>query len=251
MYVIQVAFNSFIPFAAAFLLLEESLTSKQYRLKRSNGDSENFEPTDLETKDSSSSLQSNDSGIEISRSSKLEKVDSDTELIDITRPEMDDDDLIMVESDMDTDSDLERVNSDTELLIEERKVNHSSNLFRTRLLLKSHSCYAKCLASQCGPQQWYSRVRNSLMDTYGCLIGFVEYLKGCGQCRRKEWTPGEVRGQAVEKLKRLRRSVVNLVCLILDRRVFLSTLLYGSFAFFTIMCQEVQCVYIWVVIVIS
>ena len=178
--------------------------------------------------------------------SKLDKVDSDTELIDVTQPEIDDDDLIIVESDVDTDSDFERVNSDTELLLLENCANSTSvGSTRTRFLFTSpksrlHGCLSSCLSSQCGPRQWYDRVRNSLTDTYGCLVGCVASLRVCGKCRqRRKWTPGEVRGQTVKKLKRLRHSVVNLVRLIFDRRIFVSTFLYGLLAFFTIMCQEV------------
>ena len=64
--------------------------------------------------DRNGSLQSSDSGIELSAS---EKIDLDTELTDVTSDDSDVDELVMVESDIDTDYDFERVNSDTELLI--------------------------------------------------------------------------------------------------------------------------------------
>ena len=41
----------------------------------------------------------------------MSRDDSDTELIDVTQSEIDDDELMMAESDSDADSDFERVNS--------------------------------------------------------------------------------------------------------------------------------------------
>ena len=190
----------------------------------------------METNESSSSLRSNDSGIELLSSAKLSKDYSETELIDVTQSETDDDELIMPESDIDTDSDFERVDSDTELLIKEAK-NLDSRHSNSSVL--SRFCIPECLVRQCGPHQCYSSVRNSLMDSYGSVVLCVRCLKGCGSCHHRNLTPGEPRNQAIEKLTRLSHSVLNLVRLILDRRVFLTTLLYGLFAFIGIICIEV------------
>ena len=171
-----------ILYLVAFLLLEESLDTKKRSVREdswSNHESDrtwNDTAALLEAKDSStsSSLQSGDSGIELSNGAKT--IDPD---INLPQPDTNDDDLIMMESDIDTDSDSETINSDTELLLE------------------TH-------------------------------------------CHGKQWTPGEVKGQAKAKLRKVRHSTLNLLCLILDRRVFLSTLLYALLAFFDIMCNEVS-----------
>ena len=182
---------------------------------------------------------------------KLDKVDFDTELIDVTQPEIDDDELIMVESDIDTDSDFERVNSDTELLY---KVVHddSRTLKNTYAQIKLSSsctspraCIPECLMTQCGPRQCYGSVKNSLMDSYRCVAVCVDCLKGCGNCRRRKCTSREVKGQFIGKLRGFRRTVVRYIRLILDRRVFISTFLYGSLAFLVVMCNEVNHAYLF------
>ena len=227
--------------AVSFLFLEESLHTRQNRKRRRGGqsDEEDNVTTVLETEDSSGSLQSTDSGIEMTKGTELQRAgDSDVELIDIMQSEMDNDDLIMVESDIDTDSEFERVNSDAELLLEEHdnvKLVHGQTTSRSPN--SSRLCHPACLAAQFGPRQFYASVRNSLMDTYGCIVWCVKCLKSCCSCHRKRWT---VNGQSNENpARRLRRFVVNLVRLVLDRKVFVSTLLYGLLAFLAIICQEV------------
>jgi hypothetical protein len=238
--------------AAGFFLLEETLHTKKRSIQKrdsyigheestsSSTSSSNTHSTNLETNDSSGSLLSNDSGIEL----KMNASDSDTELIDVTQSEIDDhsDEILTMESDVDTtdlDSDFERVSSDTELLIHERRTSGSYS---------SRSNFVKCfipscLARECGPGQCYNRVRNSLVDSYGCVV--MCGAKCCGTCSKshhskRSWTPGEVRGQSKRILKSVCQSVMNLIRLILlDRRVFLSTLLYAVFAFFTIITIEV------------
>ena len=218
------------------------------RSKEEEEESEELgEAATLVAKDSSSSLRSNDSGIEMMKNAaRLDRVDSDTELIDVTQPEIDDDDLIMVESDIDTDSDFERVNSDTELLYKENKnkqLKFDDRGNESKCSISPRLCVPECLVSQCGPRQCYGSVRNSLLDTYECVAVSLEHLKGCCSCHQRKWTPGGVKGQAAGKLKGTRRSIVNLARLVLDRRVFLSTYLYGQLAFFSIMCQEVYTPY--------
>ena len=237
---------TFVHLIAGFFLLEESLHTKKGNLERRGShsgreddstSSSDRSSTKLETNDSSGSLLSNDSGIEL----KLNGSDSDTELINVTQPEMadHDDKLMMMESDIDTDSDFERVNSDTELLISERRESRNSDTHSTCSRFVKRFI-PSCFVSQCGPQQCYGSVRNSLSDSYGCVVVSMECLKGCGNSRHSKWTPGEIRGQAKTTLKRTCHSLLNLIILILDRRVFLSTLLYSVLAFFTIICNEVN-----------
>ena len=194
--------------------------------------------TNLETNDSSGSLLSNDSGIEL----KMNGSDSDTELIDVTQSEIDDhdDEIVMMESDIDTDSDFEQASSDTELLTHERRTSDTySNCSKFSNFVKHF--VPSCLIRECGPGQCYGRVRNSLADSYGCVKMCTECLKSCVNCRyKKQWTPGEVKGQTKAKLRNARQSMLNLLRLILDRRIFLSTLLYALLAFFTITCNEVS-----------
>ena len=63
-------------------------------------------------------MQSNDSGIELFPSDKIDS--DDAEMIDFSNEDTNSDGIVMAESDIDTDSDFERVNSDTELLVAER-----------------------------------------------------------------------------------------------------------------------------------
>lgn len=235
-----------ILYLVAFLLLEESLDTKKRSVREdswSNHESDrtwNDTAALLEAKDSSisSSLQSGDSGIELSNGVKT--IDPD---INLPQPDTNDDDLIMMESDIDTDSDLETINSDTELLLETEGNSKNSDDSRAHLHSPRSfvSTISSCLVSECGPEQCYGRVRNSLVDSYDCVMVCVEYLKGCMHyCHGKQWTPGEVKGQAKATLRKVRHSALNLLRLILDRRVFLSTLLYALLAFFDVMCNEVS-----------
>ena len=169
--------------------------------------------------------------------------DSDTELIDVTQPEIDDqdDELMMMESDIDTDSDFEPVSSDTELLVREHRTSdmHSNHSKWSKFVNKHF--VSSCLIRECGPQNCYGRIRNSLVDSYGCVLLCTKCLKERGYkslCNRR-WTPGEVKGRSTRPLKGTCQSVLNMIRLIFDRRVFLSTLLYGVFAFFTIITNEV------------
>ena len=239
--------RSFCIHVAGFFLLEESLYTKKRSLRKGDGHPDSMEtssprgdahPTTLETNNSSGSLLSNDSGIEL----KMNGSDSDTELIDITQSEMNDhdDELMMVESDIDTDSDFERANSDTELLIHENGASDTcSNRSKWSKFVKH--LIPSCLVRECGPRQCYGRARNSLVDSYGCALVCAEGLKQCGKSHRsKRWTPGEISGQTKQTLKRMCQSTLNFVRLILDRRVFLSTLLYALFAFLTIISNAVH-----------
>ena len=232
-------------YVAGFFLLEESLHTKKGSLKKRDShpgceedSSTGSDPhsTSLETNDSSGFLFSNDSGIEL----KMNGSDSDTELIDVMQPEINDhnDELKIMESDTDTGSDFERVNSDTELLVSEHKTSNTTS--KCSKVVKRF--IPSCLVSECGPHQCYGRVRNSLMDSYGCVVVCMECLKGCGKSHHHStWSTEEIREHGKSTfVKRTYRSVLNLICLILDRRVFLSTLLYGVFAFFAIICNEVN-----------
>ena len=232
-------------YLVAFLLLEESLHTKK-RSGREDGSSNheregtwNGTAASLETEDSSSSLQlqSGDSGIELSNGVKT--IDSDANL----QPDTNDDELIMMESDIDTDSDFETIDSDTNLFLKTQR--DSKNLDGSKAHLYSSrffkSSISSCLVRECGPRQCYGRVRNSVLDSYGCVVVCMKCLNSCANYRySKRWTPREVKGQAKTKLRKARHSVLNLLRLILDRRVFVSTLLYTLLAFFTIMCNEVS-----------
>ena len=169
--------------------------------------------------------------------------DSDTELIDVTQPEIDDqdDELMMMESDIDTDSDFEPMSSDTELFVrKDRTSDMRSDRSRWSKFVKQF--VPSCLIRECGPRNCYGRVRNSLVDSYGCVLLCTKCLKECGYksfCSR-QWTPGEVKGQSARPLKGTCQSVLNIIRLIFDRRVFFSTLLFGVFAFFAIITSEVK-----------
>ena len=230
-------------FLVAFLLLEESLHTKKGSEKEDGGSSQKRETTlnlnRLETETSSNSLQSGDSGIELSSGVKTIGSDASLHPPDNTS----NDELTMMESDIDTDSDIEVIDSDTELLLETQSNSKNSDGSGAHSYLSRSfkSSVSSCLVRECGPRQCYGRVRNSLVDSYDCVVLCVECLKSCVTYRHgNRWRPGEVKGQAKTKLRNAIHSVLNLLRLILDRRVFLSTLLYALLAFFTIMCNEVS-----------
>ena len=170
----------------------------------------------------------------------MKTMDSDAN----SQPDMNDDELIVMESDIDTDSDFETISSDTELLLKTQRDSKSTDGRRAHLyssLRIFKSSVSSCLIRECGPGQCYGRVRNSLADSYGCVMMCTECLKSCVNCHyKKQWTLGEVKGQAKAKFRNARHSMLNLFRLILDRRIFLSTLLYALLAFFTITCNEVS-----------
>ena len=195
-------------------------------------------------------MQSNDSGIELLPG---DKIDSDTEMIDLSNDDPNPDGILMAESDIDTDSDFERVNSDTELLLSER-LNEARNMSKTQNQSHTglHSCFAKfrkhcvpeCIFTECAPTQCYSSARHSVIDSYESIIACIRYAKICGTrcCCRKKWTPGETESTSdgKAKLRMLCRSIVDMARLVVDRRVFLSTLLYGLVAFIVIISNEVS-----------
>lgn len=195
-------------------------------------------------------MQSNDSGIELLPS---DKVDSDTEMIHniMSNDDIDPspDGIMMAESDIDTDSDFERVNSDTELLIAERlearkltsKIHnqyHNSRLRNCFTTFRKH-CVPECIFTECAPTQCYVSARHSVIDSYEGVAACVRYTKICGTrcCGHNKWTPGESGAKA--KLKMFRRLIVDVARLMVDRRVCLSTMLYGMVAFVVIISNEV------------
>ena len=105
--------------------------------------------TSLEAKDSSGSLQSSDSGIELSSGMKVLIDSADVNL----QSDMDDDELMMVESDIDTDSDFEGVSSDTELLMKEHRdsLNLESSQAHSYSFKFFKSYTPSFLINQCGP----------------------------------------------------------------------------------------------------
>ena len=202
-------------------------------------------------------MQSTDSGIELLPS---DKIDSDTEMIDLSNNDDDPsppDGIMMAESDIDTDSDFERVNSDTELLVAERREarkyqNHkSSGLHNCFTKFRKH-CVPECIFTECAPTQCYGSARHSVIDSYESIVACVRCVKVCGTrccycCRRNKWTPlgetgsgGGKSGDGRAKVRMLCRSIVNMLRLVVDRRIFLSTLLYGLVAFIIIISNEVH-----------
>lgn len=238
---------------AAFLFLEETLYTKKNKKRKNSSPEESSVETSLtgDRVDSSGSMQSNDSGIELLPG---DKIDSDTEMIDLSNDNPSPDGIMMAESDVDTDSDFERVNSDTELLLSERlearKLSKSQNQNYTCSRLRScftkfrKHCVPECIFTECAPTQCYGSARHSVTDSYESIVACVRYVKICGArcCCRKKWTPGETTESTSEgkaKLRLFRRSIMDMARLVVDRRVFLSTLLYGLVAFIVIISNEV------------
>ena len=235
-------------YVAAFLFLEETLYTKKNKRRKSSSPEESSVETSLtgDRVDSSGSMQSNDSGIELLPG---DKIDSDTEMIDLSNDNPSPDGIMMAESDVDTDSDFERVNSDTELLVSERlearKLSKSQNSLRSCFTKFRKHCVPECIFTECAPSQCYGSARHSVMDSYESIVACVRCVKISGGrcCCCKKWTPGETAGSTSEakaKLRSFRRSIVDMAHLVVDRRVFLSTLLYGLVAFIVIISNEVM-----------
>ena len=240
-----------VHFTASFFFLEESLHTKR-RNRRFNGEEGSVIDTSLseERNDSSSSMQSNDSGIELVTS---ERRKSDTELLDLSNGDIDDideyttspDGLLMAESDVDTDSDFERVDSGTELLIAERQ-EEAKNLRRSQGRLQNclikfrEVCIPECIFTQCTPTHCYHSARHSVVDSYENTVACLECLKVSCSCWGQRWTPGEAGSGGRVKLRKAGRSFIDVLRLMLDRRVFLSTLLYGLLSFVSIISNEVN-----------
>ena len=250
---------------AAFLFLEETLYTKKNKRRKNSGDSSNSsrEEGSVEISltgdrvDSAGSMQSTDSGIELLPS---DKIDSDTEMIDLSNNDDDPsppDGIMMAESDIDTDSDFERVNSDTELLVTERREarkyqNYKSSGLRNCFTKFRKHCVPECIFTECAPSQCYGSARHSVIDSYESIFACVRCVKICSTrfcccCRRNKWTPpgetgsggGKSGGDGRDKVRIVRRSIVDMLRLVVDRRVFLSTLLYGLVAFIVIISNEV------------
>ncbi len=237
--------------AAAFLFLEETLYTKKKNKRRKNSSPEESCVETILTGDridSAGSMQSNDSGIELLPG---DKIDSDTEMIDLSNDDPNPDGIVMAESDIDTDSDFERVNSDTELLLSERLEARKLSKSQTQNHNRLHNCFAKfrkhcipeCIFTECAPTQCYSSARHSIVDSYESIVACLRYAKICGIrcCCCKKWTPGETgsTSDGKAKLKMFCRSIVDMAWLVVDRRVFFSTLLYGLVAFIVIISNEV------------
>ena len=200
-----------------------------------------------ERNDSSGSMQSNDSGIELLTN---ERLDSETELYDLSNDDetlnTTDPGLLIAESDIDTDSDMERVNSDTELLISvrerERKSSNANRGCSAECWPKFRQyCIPECIFTQCSPGQCFNSARNSVMDSYESCVACVMCLKGsCTCCCKRNWSPGEAKSDGRGKLKKFGRSVFGVLWLMVDRRVFLSTLMYGLTSFVIIISNEVK-----------
>lgn len=134
-----------------------------------------------------------------------------------------DDELIMVESDVDTDSDFGRISSNTDLLIRER---------REEPALKKLAC------PNFNPLYLCLLIKKRIMDCIETPIVMVTYLLRAS--KRGSWSPQKLTSEdvslkAVSVLNRVKKSAL----LIVDLRVFLGTLLYGLFAVIGIMASEV------------
>ena len=244
---------TFSHIAAAFFFLEETLSTKKKNRRKNNSPEDSAVVTSLtgDRIDSSGSMQSNDSGIELLPG---DKIDSDAEMIDLSNDDRSNDGIMVAESDLETDSDFERVSSDTELLLAERLEATCTYSTRNRQNhTRSHGCLAKlqhycipeCIFTECAPGQCYDSARHSVVDSYESVVTCVRCVKLCGTrwCCCRRYTPrGEDTGEeSGEKLTKVRRSIVDLARLVIDRRVSLSTLLYGLVAFIVIIANEVLC----------
>ena len=154
--------------------------------------------------DSDHHLPSLDSGIEMIQQGEVTDADdSDVEMLVPSEA------VRIVESDIDSQSDFENVSSDTELLIEERREE--------------------------------VRIQNAIGRVGRAKRNLVRYRQQCTSCVTccLDCTPRKACTLVGTKLRAGGSKMKLMLRLIRDRRVIISTLLYGMLAFATIIVQEV------------
>ena len=134
---------------------------------------------------------------------------------------------LIVESDMDSESDPEAVASDTELLINERRRERRSDSW-----VKFRN-----------PQDYFNDTRARVA---GCHAGCVACAVACHSFSWKQQVTREkVKEYAHRKARTGLSRTKQVLLLLLDRRVFFSITIYGLFGFLTLIGQEVSldCIY--------
>ena len=130
---------------------------------------------------------------------------------------------LIVESDMDSESDPEAVASDTELLINERRRERRSESW-----VKFRN-----------PRDYFNDTRARVA---GCHAGCVACAVACHSFSWKQQVTREkVKEYARRKAQTGLSRTKQVLLLLLDRRVFFSTTIYGLLGFLSLIGQEVSC----------
>lgn len=178
-----------------------------------------------------------DLGMEMCASDPLmntENSNSDNEMVDLKSPmnattlnDQDSGHIEMVaESDIDTDSDFERVSSDTNLLIRERAEPD----------LRKRPCPRGVCLGALFP---CILIKKRIVDCVETPLVIVTYLWSAR--KRDSWSPRKKLSKVAvaKKARSALNHVKETALLMVDRRVFLGTFLYGLFALIAIMGTEV------------
>ena len=212
---------------AAWLFLDETLHRKKKKPHQ-------YEPSDQSDEISTPSQNTDDSGIELSASDPLMtpvREDSDTEMVDLSptdniQNDQDNDPILMADSDIDTDNDFDLISSDTELMIRERGGSGNKRQCPRKL------CF--------NPLYPCIKFKERIIDCVATPIAIITYLWSTE--KRGSWSPRKAFSKETisRKTKSALQSVKRTGGLMLDRRVFLGTFLYGLYAFIGIMSVEVR-----------
>ena len=206
----------------AYLFLDETLHTKKKKggsQREQEGVSGQSDSSQLDSSQLDSSQVSSNSDIE------MVKQDGETEDSDVEMQQLSGASDLIVESDIDSQSDYEVVSaesSDVELLL--RVPEH-----------KKHR------------RRWVTRVRNYAPSKVAVRVKerAHHYQKQCIVCVtwcthcKEECTPQNTRSFVVRKLKAGVAKLKMMLTLMRDRRVLLSTMLYGLMAGITIISSEV------------
>ena len=126
---------------------------------------------------------------------------------------------LIVESDVDSESDPEAIASDTELLVNERRRG------RTRV-----SC-------RVNPREYFN---DTLAKVPRCYAGCITCTVACYSCSWAHQLAREkVKEIMLNKLRAVWSTMKQIFCLMKDRRILLSTSLYGLYGYLSLISKEV------------
>ena len=180
---------------------------------------------------SGESAPSNDSGIGLNPATQ--QSDSDTEMINLGDGGVEaTEEIVIAESDIDTESDFETDTSDTDLLIKTTGSQLQKPSPQQRIL--------NCL----NPLPLFLKIKDRFTDCFSSIVACVTCVAGCKLCMGcssggQKCSLHSVRRGAVCRLKKIGSKLLQTGLLFKDRRVLLSTLLYGLASFIFIIQNEV------------
>ena len=130
---------------------------------------------------------------------------------------------LIVESDVDSESDPEAIASDTELLVNERRRGRTRG--RTRV-----SCWVN-------PREYFN---DTLAKVPRCYAGCITCAVACYSCSWAHQLAREkVKEIMLNQLRTVWSTMKQIFCLMKDRRILLSTSLYGLYGYLSLISIEV------------